>query len=236
MIIYKITNTVNGKVYIGQTTRSLNKRKAEHLAHAQNGVKTHLYSAIRKYGEHNFIFEEICKANDKQTLNELEIYYINKYNSIECGYNMVDGGNNNVMFIPEVKNRHAEKLRSPETRKNISEGMKRYRKTHPFTEEHRRKLSESAMGNNNFGDKPYDQSISCYCVLENGEIHHFHSYRDAYKWWSTIDNPFDTNAECVYQRKIKQSIQTGQYSYKRKTFNYPVWFRKDGGVNEEVTD
>lgn len=237
MIIYKATNILNGKVYIGQTTHSLEKRKAQHFAKARKGIQTHFYNAIRKYGEDSFIFEVICVAGDKVTLNELETYYINKYDSIHNGYNMIDGGNNNVMFLPEVKDRHAKRLHSAETRKNISIGMKKYRAEHPFTDEHRKKLSEAAKGNHNFGSSD-TRSIGCYCKLSNGEELHFHSYRDAWQWWKEQDTPFNTNTECVFQRKIKQSIECGYYTYGRSTikYEYPKWFREEVLPNEKVTD
>lgn len=57
MIIYKITNKINGKVYIGQTTDSLSRRKSGHIQAATSGSKSKLYSAMRKYGVENFEFE-----------------------------------------------------------------------------------------------------------------------------------------------------------------------------------
>lgn len=227
MIIYKATNKINGKCYIGQTRHSLEYRKRIHITKAHQGLNTHFYQAIRKYGEDNFDWEIICSTNNKQTLNELETYYIAKFDSIKHGYNMVDGGDNNIMDIEYVKTYHDNVMRSDEVRQKISESMKKYRKEHPFTEEHREKLSKSAMGNHNFGSGD-TRSIRCFCILESGEIKHFHSYKDAYKWWSTVDNVFNTQAECVYQRKIKQSIACGYYKYGRdgKKYEYPKWFKE----------
>ena len=68
MIIYKITNKINGKVYIGQTIRSLEIRKRGHIQCAEQGMNRHLYNAMRKYGIENFEFEEMCKANSKSEL------------------------------------------------------------------------------------------------------------------------------------------------------------------------
>lgn len=227
MIIYKATNKINGKCYIGQTRHSLEHRKTIHLRYAKKGVDTHFYQAIRKYGEENFEWEIICSTNNKKHLNELETFYITKYNSIQNGYNMVDGGDNNIMDIESVKTKHDKAMRSPEVRNKISVTLKKYRAEHPFTEEHRRKLSQKSKGNHNFGSGD-TRSIGCYCVLENGEQLHFHSYRDAYKWWVTVDNVFNTKAECVYQHKIKQSIKNGYYTYKhnKTKYNYPRWFRE----------
>lgn len=226
MIIYRATNKLNNKCYVGQTRHSLEHRKQVHLQKARQGVKTHFYSAIRKYGEDNFEWEIICSTNSKAVLNELETFYITKFNSIKNGYNMVDGGDNNIMDIESVKTKHDATMRSNEVRSKISVSMKMYRANHPFTSEHRRKLSERAKGNHNFGTGD-TRSIGCYCVDADGDKHPFHSYRDAWKWWSSVPNVFDTKAECVYQRKIKQSIQTGQYSYKGETYDVPRWYAEE---------
>jgi len=237
MIIYKATNKVNGKCYLGQTRHSLDVRKNAHLRCAKKGVNTHFYHAIRKYGAENFEWEIICSTNDKKRLNELETFYITKYDSIKHGYNMVDGGENNIMDIESVKTKHDKVMQSDEVRKKISKSMKAYRSTHAFTKEHRRKLSEKAKGNHNFGSGD-TRSIGCYCVLESGEELHFHSYRDAYKWWVSVTNIFDTTSECIYQRKIKQSIVNGYYTYKRDgiKYEYPKWFKGGDADVKEVTN
>lgn len=194
MIIYKVTNKVNGKVYIGQTIRNLEIRKWEHLQCAKDGVKTHLYYAIRKYGEDNFTFEIIAEASSKQELNELERYYIKKYDSINNGYNMVDGGDNNVMFLDDIKQKHLESMRSEETRKKISATLKKYRKEHPWTEEQKRKFAESKYGNKNFAGHhltpEHREAINkklrkkVHCIDENKNVvAEFSSVRDAAKWW-----------------------------------------------------
>lgn len=93
MIIYKITNTENGKVYIGQTIRSLSHRRSQHITRALKGDRDHkLYMAMRKYGIDKFRFEEICSVLSPEYLNELETYFIAKYDSFAHGYNMTPGG------------------------------------------------------------------------------------------------------------------------------------------------
>ena len=237
MLIYKITNTVNGKIYVGQTVRTLEERKWQHINTAKHGHKNHLYNAMRKYGIDNFKFEKICDVDNIEDLNILERYYIAKYNCIKDGYNMVDGGNNNIMFLDDVKKKHAERMRSKETRSKISQSMKQYRKEHPFTEEHKRKLSEKAKGNHNFGTSD-TRSIGCYCITENGDRFDFHSYRDAWNRWKTIENPFNTDAECVYQRKIKQSIELGYFTYGRNKikYEYPKWYKGGDLDDKKVTN
>lgn len=71
--IYKITTTQSNKVYIGQTTNSLEYRFAEHKKNAKLGIKYHLYNAIRKYGEDTFNIELIEQC-DNQDLDNREKY------------------------------------------------------------------------------------------------------------------------------------------------------------------
>ena len=223
MLIYKVTNTITGYVYVGQTTKTLEWRKRMHYRQLSKGKHSKLYDAMREYGVDNFVFTEICSATTKDELNALEKYYIAKYNCINAGYNKQVGGSNSLTYTLDA-----------EARKHISEGMKKYRKTHPFTDSHRENLSHAMLGNHNFGTGD-TRSIGCYCLLsDDGDTKHFHSYRDAYKWWRTINNPFNTDAECVYQRKIKQSIDKGYYTYghSKTKYYYPKWFKYETGVVE----
>ena len=238
MIIYKATNRINGKCYIGQTRHSLAERKRIHLTKANQGINTHFYSAIRKYGADNFDWETLCVANSKEHLNELETFYITKYNSIKHGYNMVDGGDNNIMDIESVRTKHDIVMQSDEVRSKISASMKKYRAEHPFTEEHKRKLSEKAKGNHNFGSGD-TRSVNCFCIDENGEKHSFKNYLQAGKWWYETYKPFPYST-CVYQRKIKQSIETGFITYGREPnkliYEYPKWYRGGDTNAKEVTN
>lgn len=237
MIIYKITNKVNGKIYIGQTTKTLEKRKSQHLTRAKQGVQTHLCQAIRKYGEKNFNFEVICRVFDKTVLNDLEIYFISYYDSIHNGYNMVDGGNNNIMFNSDIKDKHDNIMRSDTVRDKISNSLKEYRKQHPFSEEHRRKLSERAMGNHNFKDTD-TRSIPCYCWdSHTNSFNYFKNYLSAGKWWYDNYKPFPYSA-CIYQRKIKQSINSGYCTYGKDRIRIDdvVWYRGEVDKNVKVTD
>lgn len=97
-IIYKITNQINGKVYIGQTINELSARLRRHRSDAKLGKSNnYVHKAIRKYSWENFIFEVIACAVDRDSLNLLEILLIIQYNSKDqkVGYNNADGGNVN---------------------------------------------------------------------------------------------------------------------------------------------
>lgn len=95
--IYKITNKINGKIYIGKTSRTPQIRWSEHkqYSHLIERYNTPLYHAMRKYGIDNFDFTVIeDNISNLEKLNEREKYYIELYNSTshENGYNIVLGG------------------------------------------------------------------------------------------------------------------------------------------------
>ena len=97
MHIYRFTNLVNGKVYIGQTKNRVEDRKRDHILAAHKGVKSPLCAAIRKYGEENFKFEVIATAASEQELNDLEVILIAEHKSYirdpgSNGYNQTRGG------------------------------------------------------------------------------------------------------------------------------------------------
>ena len=94
MIIYKITNKINGKIYIGQTTRSLKQRWKDHRCEAKDCKRGRaIHRAIHKYGVENFTIEQIDCAITQEELNEKERYWIKYYESnTSKGYNLTDGG------------------------------------------------------------------------------------------------------------------------------------------------
>ena len=222
MIIYKATNILTKEA-----------RKASHLKNAKNGINTHFYNAIRKYGSENFIFEEICKANTREELNNLEVFYIQQYDSINNGYNMALGGDNNIMFSDIIRKHHKASLEKPEVRQKISKSLKLYRQQHSFSEEHRKHLSDSAKGNHNFGTGD-TRSIPCYCIDEHNIEHHFHSYKEAGIWWFDNYKPFgDKYHQVTYQRKIIYCIENGFCYFGRssKKINNLLWYKERGDDN-----
>ena len=92
-LIYIIKNTINDKVYIGQTTTTLKTRFAQHRKKSVISSRFYkLYNAIRKYGKDKFYIELLEKDIPINKLNEREIYYIDKFNSCNSGYNTTKGG------------------------------------------------------------------------------------------------------------------------------------------------
>lgn len=92
--IYKITNKINNKVYIGQSI-DIEKRWRAHIYRStKEEYQEYLYQAIRKYGINKFDFSIIEECSSDQ-LDEREQYWIEYYDSYKNGYNMTIGGNGN---------------------------------------------------------------------------------------------------------------------------------------------
>lgn len=118
--IYKITNTVNGKVYIGKS-HNIEERFKQHIE-GLNGKRNHnphFQSAWNKYGKSNFKFEIIhpLKKYVEEEISDLEVYYISKYNSTDTnyGYNFQCGGQGG-----KLSERHKEIIKQQSQFKNAS--------------------------------------------------------------------------------------------------------------------
>lgn len=97
--IYKITNDINDKIYIGKTLSSIDKRFAEHKKDScriQEQVRP-LYRAMNKYGCDNFHIE-LVEECPLEILSEREIYWIDFYKSYENGYNATLGGDGKQLY------------------------------------------------------------------------------------------------------------------------------------------
>lgn len=94
MYVYKITNILNGKIYIGITSVSVKERFQQHKYKINERKHLHLYSSMIKYGTENFKVEEIDSANTLEELYQKEVFWINHFNSNDplIGYNNTKGG------------------------------------------------------------------------------------------------------------------------------------------------
>jgi len=170
-IIYKTTNLINGKIYIGQ---HLVKNEIN-LDPWYLGSGTFLFKAIKKYGRDNFKREVLCKIlnNDIYKTNKLEEYFINKFDCLRLGYNIIKGSpfEHNPMMNPDVAAKVSYKLRngshhdvSGEKNPNFGNGYKisgdknpmknievskrnsELRRGHKRNEEQRKRISDSKRG------------------------------------------------------------------------------------------
>ena len=91
--IYKVTNTVNGMAYVGQTSRNIRERLSKHKNDTRSRFKVFkLQKAMLEYGADKFKIEAIDCAKTKDEANEKEVQWIAKLDSIKNGYNTARGG------------------------------------------------------------------------------------------------------------------------------------------------
>lgn len=90
--IYKITNNITNKIYIGCTIKDVNKRFKEHISRANaNTHKCKLYNSIHKHGIENFKIEVVCECSQDE-MYKLEVEFIKEFDSFNNGYNTTLGG------------------------------------------------------------------------------------------------------------------------------------------------
>lgn len=133
--IYSATNSINGKVYIGQTNDFKSRKKSHFYAHNR---KSYFYRALRKHGEKHFDWEILQTTIDESAANKYEKYYIEYFNSTdsEYGYNLTDGGRSNFHFNDVIKNKIATKQKewsqkNPEKREALAKILVDWRKNNP---------------------------------------------------------------------------------------------------------
>lgn len=166
--IYKITNKINNKIYIGKTTILPEIRWKQHIS-ASNGNKNRidynylLHKAIRKYGKDNFILEILEEVEDESLLSKKEIYYINYYNSCilkenSNGYNMTFGGEGyNIIDKQKLIELWKQGKGSQEISKILNHNIDQIKKLLKTFEEYDKNLDE-ARNRSNRKVYQYDQN------------------------------------------------------------------------------
>lgn len=168
MYIYKITNTINNKIYIGKSTDSRNHKKISYY-----GSGLLIGRAIEKYGISNFTKEIIDECLNNDELCEREMYWILHYNSTDksVGYNITSGGDGgDTMSNHPDANIIREKISNTlKGRVFTQEHKENIKKNHPFKkEEHRIKHSESLKGKPKSEQHKSNLSKSVKKLYENG--------------------------------------------------------------------
>lgn len=157
IFLYKITNQVNGKCYIGQT----NNLKDRFRHHRMGKTSRILGCAINKYGIIHFKFEILDCVIFREVANELEQFYIKQVNSVvPNGYNLDSGGHENNKHSTETKEKIRNSLRGKYVgRKSSMFGVHKFGKDSPHygkphSEEAKKKISMS-----NAGQIPWNKGI-----------------------------------------------------------------------------
>ena len=143
--IYKYTNNINQKSYIGYTKRDAEARKKEHLRGNGNQLLKH---AVKKDGEHAFTFDILEDGIIPELLPEREKYWIAKFDTFHNGYNLTTGGEGGFEVSPETRQKMSisskGKPKTEEHCRSISIGQK----GKPKAESTKRKISKARKGKN----------------------------------------------------------------------------------------
>lgn len=139
MVIYKITNKLNGKIYVGQTRQSIEKRFLQHSA-----SDSPLGQAMRDCGIDNFTIEVIEECDTKEQADEQERFWIKVLKcKVPDGYNQTDGGAGAAGYVSVRRQREKIScplkvanpiIELPKTKMTVAEALKRFRKTFRLTQ------------------------------------------------------------------------------------------------------
>lgn len=197
MAIYKITNKLDGKSYIGQTIRENPWMRIKFHFSSYKSNHGYIHHAISKYGKENFSVYILDDTIDTAILNDLEKYYIDFYNCIAPnGYNFTAGGDSGYSQHPEIKLKVRKTFSSrPKTKRSA------WNKGLPFSKETREKMSLAKKGkpSHNLGKK---MNNPLPILLDNGII--FYNPEEAALYLKVKPNTLIKACTCKKQnRKVK---------------------------------
>ena len=206
--IYKITNTLNNKVYIGQTIKTVQKRFTQHKNNSNKEYFSQivLYKAFNKYGIENFICEEIEEVpNDK--LDEREKYWIEYYDSYFNGYNSTLGGRATQLYNWDTDD-IIEKYMILKSARAVA---KEIGCDHSTID---RILNENGVKR----FTPSQQQSKPLYFKKKDEIHHFETTREAAEW--LIENGI---TKMTNPNLVRQEI-TSRIRNNKKYFGFEVYY------------
>ena len=206
--IYKITNTLNDKVYIGQTIKTVQKRFAQHKNNSNKEYFSQivLYKAFNKYGIENFICEEIEEVpNDK--LDEREKYWIEYYDSYFNGYNSTLGGRTTQLYNWDTDD-IIEKYMILKSARAVA---KEIGCDHSTID---RILNENGVKR----FTPSQQQSKPLYFKKKDEIHHFETTREAAEW--LIENGI---TKMTNPNLVRQEI-TSRIRNNKKYFGFEIYY------------
>lgn len=144
-IVYKITNLLNHKIYIGQTAQPLGKRRQDHIKYAfRRNSQQAIHRAMRKHGIDHFLFEILlyCFSKDHMDQQEIEIIRLLNSKSKHIGYNMTDGGEGTLGRI--IREETRDKIRLANLGKKQSEQQRaKYNRVGPNNPNYGKTVSEA---------------------------------------------------------------------------------------------
>jgi group I intron endonuclease len=148
MIIYKIINSINDKVYIGISSKDTKTRFDWHIRDCKRGVRKKLYSAMRELGIDNFSIILLEECNDKNLMREKEEFYISYFDAYNSGYNASSKSGGVKNHSLETKKKMSEiatgRIVSAETKSKKSDSMKKY--WNSLSDDRKKELAKKVEG------------------------------------------------------------------------------------------
>ena len=207
--IYIIRNTVNNKVYIGQTTKSLEKRLSEHRVFAKENASSKFYKAMYDLGKNNFYIELLVELDvTGSQLTLLEQYFILKYNSIETGYNTVIPVGEHFRDIEYLAERTEEMLNDYKSGVSYNDMCSKYKISKNQISKicSQFNLDRQAIFEVTNKKKP----VVAYNVNSFEPEIYFDSIMDAYKYLYKLNSSITARGAYYY---IRQSTAIGSIAY-----------------------
>ena len=214
-IIYKITNTLNGKSYIGFTIHSVEERWKKHCMDAHRGGECHFHRAIRKYDKENFEIQIMYEGeNENWTLEVVEPFFISLYNTMNEGYNSTIGGRGLLGYnhTEETKQKISNSQKGEfgywygkKMSKNIRQKMSESHKKKTFTKEHKKNISLGKLG------KPREDMKQRMLGKKNPSW---------IGWWITPLGKFESIGEAASKHHLTNKVIRSRCRHKMK---FPDW-------------
>lgn len=206
MVVYKTTNIINGKFYIGQDSNN----NPEYLG---SGIL--LKKSIEKYSRENFVKEILEVCSTKEELNEREIFWIEETQAKLYGYNIADGGHGGNTYNDEIRKRVSELLKGREVSKETIEKRKKTREKNP----EKYKLSEErkqAIGNTHRG-----KTISQQQRLNLSErMKNFDNYSSKFLEMQKSESKSEDKSPMWGKKHSPETLQKMSESHKKNPTRY----------------
>lgn len=229
MIVYKLTNKLNGKCYIGQTIQTLENRLKQHISCGN----TIISKALNKYGVDNFEITVIDNASNMKQLNSKEIFWIGFYKSLTKynGYNVKLGGKNSRLTEEEKKiisESTKKALKKPEVKSKLGRNwtdnqrkeFSQLKKGTILSEDHKKSISKSLEGVKK--SKEHSENISKgktglkynwknkFYWKDASEDYKKHRMRNNIKWDSKKDR------DMYHRNKLKEKRKLYRENFKKR--------------------
>jgi len=189
--VYKITNKVNGKVYIGQS-KHIEKRWIEHTRKLNKNEhhSKKLQRAWNKNGENNFEFEAILLSIDN--LDDLELMYIDEYDSVNNGYNMIRDVKKLHTFNDDKKSKKKEYNK---IRKEVFDNINKYNNL--ILKNNSQKIADTKLNN--------ISKLIDYIIMNINDNYTYHIYVGGKKSFQPMEVLCMNNKELIYKISLKDN-------------------------------